>query len=58
MGNQSETFNGSVYVKIIESGRISLYDYVMHFNLHLMKKKEMVNYKLGFFALMFVFCHY
>ena len=27
------------YVKMIENGRISLYDYVMHFNLHLMKKR-------------------
>ena len=47
-----------IYVKMIESVRISLYDYVMHFNLHLMKKNEMVNCKVSFFTLMIVFYHY
>ena len=30
MGNQLETFNGSSFLKVIESGRISLYGYVRH----------------------------
>ena len=30
MGNQQETFNVSVYVIVIESGRIHLYDHVRH----------------------------
>ena len=28
------------------------------FNLYLMKRNEMVNYKVGFAALIIVFCHY
>ena len=47
-----------IYVKMIESGRISLYDYVMHFYAHLIKKNEMVNYKVSFVALIIVFYHY
>ena len=40
MGNQSETFNGSVYVKVTESGWISFYDYVMHVYVHLTEKMK------------------
>ena len=29
-----------VYVIIIETGRISLYDHVMHFNVHLTQKMK------------------
>ena len=32
-----------ICVKMIESGRISLYDYVMHFYEHLMRKNEIVD---------------
>ena len=32
-------------MKLIESDRISLYDYVMHFYIHLLTKTEMINYK-------------
>ena len=35
MGNQLETFNGNAYLKVIDSGRISLYGYVMHVDVHL-----------------------
>ena len=37
---------------------MSLYDYVMHFNLYLIKKNETVNYKVSIVALIIVFCHY
>ena len=40
MGNQEGTFNGSEYVKVVESGRISLYDYVMHICADLTEKIE------------------
>ena len=39
MGNQRETFSGSIYVKGIESGRLSLYGYLMHEDVHLIEKK-------------------
>ena len=38
-------------MKLIESDRISLYDYVMHFYIHLLTKTEMINYKVSFVAL-------
>ena len=40
MGNQSETFNGSSYVKLAESGRISFSDYVMYVYVHLTEKMK------------------
>ena len=56
--NQKETFNGRVYVEMFESGGISLYDYIMHFYVHLTEKNEMVNYKMSLVILITVFYHY
>ena len=45
MGDHSETFNGSVCVKMIESGRIHSYDNVMNFKLHLTEKMKWLDTK-------------
>ena len=58
MGNQQGTCNGSVYVDMIESGRISLYDHVMDLYVQLTENNEMVNYKISFIALIIVLYHY
>ena len=36
--HQSETFKGSVYVKVIESSRISMDGFVVHVYVHLTDK--------------------
>ena len=45
MGDHQETFNGSVYVKMIESDRIHSYDCVMNFKLHLAEKMKCLDTK-------------
>ena len=40
MGNKLETFNGSIYVKVIERGRIGLYNYVSQICVHLTEKMK------------------
>ena len=58
MGNQQGTWNGNVYVNMIESGRIRLYDDVVDLYVHLTENTEMVNYKRSFNAIIIVFYHY
>ena len=59
MGKQLETFNLGVglciLVKVIKSDRICLYYFIMHFKLLLTEKNEMINYKISFVTLIFVF---
>ena len=43
---------------MIESERICLYDYVMHFYVYLTEKNEMVSYKISILTLIIVFYHY
>ena len=59
MGKQLETFNWGVglymHVKIIKSDRFCLYDYIMHFILHLTEKNEMIYYKISFVTVFLCF---
>ena len=59
-GDHYNTFNRSVYVKMIESDRIHLYDCVMNFKLHLTEKKKWLElrYKISFAILIFVFNYF
>ena len=60
MGYQLGTFNGSSYLKVIESGRIRLYGYVRHacVYVHLTKKNEILNCKIIVFTIIIVLYHY
>ena len=58
MGNQLESFNGSVYVIMNESGRISLYDHIRHSYVHLTEKMKWIITNTSFITLIIGFYHY
>ena len=41
--------------KLFKSDRLCLFDYIMHFILHLTKKNEMIYYKISFVTLFLCF---